>query len=58
MVYIFVDLKANFSTAQHPKVKMGQRVVGGGGVILQHGKDNLKIDNLRGFFPHKSLFFN
>lgn len=31
MVYIFVDLKANFSTAQHPKVKMGQRVVGGGG---------------------------
>lgn len=30
MVYIFVDLKANFSTAQHPKVKMGQRVVGGG----------------------------
>lgn len=56
MVYIFVDLKANFSTAQHPKVKMGQRVVGG--VILQHGKDNLKIDNLRGFFPHKSLFFN
>lgn len=29
MVYIFVDLKANFSTAQHPKVKMGQRVVGG-----------------------------
>lgn len=56
MVYIFVDLKANFSTAQHPKVKMGQRVVGG--VILQHGKDNLKIDNLRGFFSHKSLFFN
>lgn len=56
MVYIFVDLKANFSTAQHPKVKMGQRVVGGG-VILQHGKDNLKIDNLRGFFSPQIAIF-